>query len=151
MSSKKSSKAAAPAALAASAAGGVPGADVPKPPKRKMQRGGVVATEKPPQQIGTTVVAQWQRTPMQLLNEYCQREKRPKPHFNEAACREPGKTRASVGVPDAKSKVKDLFFVSDQCFDDPTDAKNYTCLLALQHLGASLPLERKLPDPFREV
>jgi flagellum-specific peptidoglycan hydrolase FlgJ len=148
MSSKKGS---APAKKDDKAAVAAPAADAPKPPKRKAQRGGVIAVEKPPQQVGSAVVAMWQRTPIQLLNEYCQREKRPKPIFNEASCREAGKCRASVALPDTKNKTKDLFFVSDQCWDEITDARNYTCLLALQHLGDSLPLERKLPDPFREA
>jgi hypothetical protein len=52
-----------------------------KDPKRKAQRGGVVATEKPAVEIGSAVVAQWQRTPLQLVSEYCQREKRPKPQL----------------------------------------------------------------------
>jgi hypothetical protein len=31
------------------------------------------------------------------------------------------------------------------------DAKNYACMLALQHVEGALPLERKLPDPYREA
>ncbi len=71
--------------------------------------------------------------------------------FHNAACKEAGKTRVAMVLPDPKNKTKDLFFVTDQAFSDPTDAKNYTCLLGLHHIGASLPLERKLPDPYREA
>ncbi len=76
------------AAKAATAAASGPAV---KDPKRKAQRGGVVATEKPAVEIGSAVVAQWQRTPLQLVSEYCQREKRPKPQlrFSLSLCERP--------------------------------------------------------------
>jgi hypothetical protein len=74
--SSSSSKKDAPAAAAAAAA-----TEPPKPPKRKAQRGGVTLVAKPAQEVGSAVVQQWQRTPLQMIQEYCQRQKRPKPMY----------------------------------------------------------------------
>lgn len=38
-----------------------------------------------PQERGGVVIQSWQRVPSTLLQEYCQREKRPKPSYREVA------------------------------------------------------------------
>ena len=85
-----------------------------------------------------------------MITEFCQRQKRPKAIVQEESCREPGMHRCSVLLPDEKKKEKDLYFLCNEAFADPIDARNYACLLALQFLEGALPLERKLPDPYRE-
>lgn len=61
--------------------------------------------------------------------------------------------RFSVVLPDPKApgSDKDMVFLPDQFFGSPTDAKNASALLPLLHFCSERPLERKLPDPFREM
>ncbi len=61
--------------------------------------------------------------------------------------------RFKVTVPDAKmpGSDKDLQFLPDQSFATPIEAKNAVALLPLLHFCRERPLERKLPDPYREM
>ncbi|GLD97023.1 hypothetical protein PINS_up005706 [Pythium insidiosum] len=54
-------------------------------------------------------------------------------------------------LPDDKSSAKDLVFCPEQSFETVEEAKHCAALLALQHLDPRQPLERKLPDPFRDL
>jgi hypothetical protein len=62
-------------------------------------------------------------------------------------------TRFSVVLPDPKApgSDKDMVFLPDQFFGSPVEAKNAAALLPLLHFCSERPLERKLPDPFREM
>jgi hypothetical protein len=61
--------------------------------------------------------------------------------------------RFRVTLPDAKmpGSDKDLEFFPDQYFPTANDAKHAVALLPLLHFCRERPLERKLPDPFREM
>ncbi|CAM9510077.1 unnamed protein product, partial [Heterosigma akashiwo] len=116
------------------------------------QRGaGTVATDKGPQEHGATgtVLQSWQRMPTKLLHEYTQREKKPNPHYHPVGGGRGHRQR--VVVPDGKNKAKDLSFATEQCFDSIAQAKEHSALLALHHLQPTLPLERKLPDPYKDI
>lgn len=60
-----------------------------------------------------------------------------------------GQSRCSVLVRDAKKADKDLTFTPVQSFDTVAAAKEHAALLALWHLQPTIPLERKLPEPYR--
>lgn len=103
---------------------------------------------------------EWQRTPSQLVQEYCQKQKRPKPLFqNDRAppgrgwsyCSESVTRSIRVVLPDPKNKEKDLVFSSTDSFPDAVLARNCTCLLALHHLQPTLPLNQKLPEPYASM
>ena len=104
---------------------------------------------------------EWQRAPSQLVQEYCQKQKRPKPIYqNERAPAGQfwfviviGMMTRSIRVilPDVKNKEKDLVFVSTESFSDAILAKNCTCLLALHHLQPTLPLHQKMPEPYASM
>lgn len=91
----------------------------------------------------------WQRIPTQLLQEYCQRDKRPRPEYHRRKPAAPGQSRYCVLVRDSKKADKDLTFTPAQSFDTDPAAKEHAALLALFHLQPTIPLERKLPEPYR--
>jgi len=104
---------------------------------------------------GQTQVAQWQRLPSQLLQEYCQRQKRPNPKYKNIQKKQ-GSAAATadykyrVIVCDAKGDDdKDLFFVPAQAVPNEEQAKEEGALLALLQLTPTLPHERKLPEPYK--
>ncbi|KAG7388339.1 ATPdependent RNA helicase [Phytophthora pseudosyringae] len=94
---------------------------------------------------------EWQRTPMQLLRELCQAKKRRQAFYARARTQDPAKFRARCVLPDAKDKDKDLSFCPEQEFDSQDEARHCAALLALKHVEPLRPLERKLPDPFRDL
>ena len=48
---------------------------------------GAITVDKGPVERGGVEVQSWQRVPSQLLNEHCQREKRPKPmYYTQSRC-----------------------------------------------------------------
>ena len=85
---------------------------------------------------------EWQRAPSQLVQEYCQKQKRPKPIYqNERAPAGHfwlvlviGLMTHSIRVilPDVKNKEKDLVFVSTESFSDAILAKNCTNTMSHQ-------------------
>jgi HrpA-like RNA helicase len=87
-----------------------------------------------------------ERLPTQLLTEYCQREKRPLPIFKPKG---PG-NRHIVWLNDKKNPNFDLCFLPTETqFESVKVAKDFAALLALFDLQRSMPLERKLPEPYR--
>jgi hypothetical protein len=54
-------------------------AKAPEPPKRRLNK---IKTNtvvgKAAVEVGSAKVEQWQRTPLQMITEYCQKQKRPK-------------------------------------------------------------------------
>lgn len=122
------------------------GTDKPKKKKKNVVNG--IVSSRADRQFGDVVVKEWQRVPRQLIFEYCQKQKRPKPRFVSAKCSEPGKVCRRIIVPDPKKKEKDISMCTNEGFDNPKEAEQYASMLALHHFGPNLPLERKLPEPY---
>eukprot|EP00742_Colponemidia_sp_Colp-10_P012008 GILJ01013424.1.p1 GENE.GILJ01013424.1~~GILJ01013424.1.p1 ORF type:complete len:1443 (+),score=258.53 GILJ01013424.1:102-4331(+) len=100
--------------------------------------------------VGPAPLKSWQRTPKQLIHQYCQREKRPKPVFKDAAAAK-GLHRCRLILPDGKKQEKDMMFLSEEGFPSQLEAQHYSALLALQHMRDNIPLERLLPDPYKDA
>jgi hypothetical protein len=120
----------------------------------KQRGGGAIVTSKVP---GGVLIKQgvemkeWMKTPQDCLIEYCKSVDRPKPRFDKLPKDEKGH-RFRLVLQDAKKPGtdKDLIFMPSRGFEDEIEAKHTLALLALKELNPSLPLERKLPDPYRE-
>lgn len=59
--------------------------------------------------------------------------------------------RVRCVLPDDKNSAKDLKFCPMQDFDSLDEAKHCAALLAFKYIEPQRPLERKLPDPYREL
>lgn len=59
--------------------------------------------------------------------------------------------RVRCVLPDDKNSTKDLKFCPTQDFDTLDEAKHCAALLAFKYIEPQRPLERKLPDPYREL
>lgn len=59
--------------------------------------------------------------------------------------------RVRCVLPDDKNSAKDLKFCPTQEFDTLDEAKHCAALLAFKYIEPQRPLERKLPDPYREL
>uniref|UniRef100_A0A0G4GCY8 Helicase ATP-binding domain-containing protein n=1 Tax=Chromera velia CCMP2878 TaxID=1169474 RepID=A0A0G4GCY8_9ALVE len=92
----------------------------------------------------------FQRMPKQLLHNFSQKEKRPKPQYNFKRAPK-GKWRSEVIMSDPKDKTKDLKFCPSESCEHKSHSDHYSALLALLHFQPSLPHEKILPSPFREV
>lgn len=104
----------------------------------------------------STVVAQWQRLPTQILQEYCQRQKRPLPAYKELANDKSNDTAKQRGIKfrvilrdPKKNDSKDLIFIPKHTVANVEQAKQEAALLALLQVTPSLPHERKLPEPYK--
>eukprot|EP00439_Symbiodinium_sp_Y106_P022785 s428_g2.t2 len=98
-----------------------------------------------------TVVKSYQRMPTQLLQEWAQGQKRPKPEYSWARPFERGKCRSKVILPDGKDTAKSLEFEPNRDAETPYASREEAAMVALLKLCANLPLERKLPDGYRET
>lgn len=117
--------------------------------KRAVKANGGVVGARPDRQIGEWVVKEYQMLPKQLLQEYLQKQKRPRAIFPTAACTVANRSRVRVVLPDPKGKAeKDITLVPKQDYSSRMEAEEYAALLALKHLTPTLPLERKFPEPF---
>ena len=95
-------------------------------------------------------MAEWQRSPKQLLHELCQSKKRPKPIWRNVRGTTQGKFRFRVVLPDPKKvRERDLVFTPSQTFSSKVEAEHMVALLALHHFDATRPHERRLPEPYR--
>lgn len=113
---------------------------------------GTVYTEKPAQEKADgTVVKAWQRMPTQLLLEWTQQQKKSKPWYNSVRAWDKDKYRQKVYIEDPKNKDASLEFVCANDSDSLFEAKEYAALVALLKLQGSMPLERKLPEPYCEI
>jgi len=115
--------------------------------------------------VSGVVLKEWQRTPKKLVEEWCQKQKRPRPQYRLAGpqkegsgkTKQMGSSRGGGGVrswltlPDPKDPTKSLKFLTDQRFAEQLEAEHASALLALLHLGPELPRERVLPEPFRSM
>jgi hypothetical protein len=81
-----------------------------------------------------------ERLPSQILNEYCQREKRPMPKYTH----NPPGHRYRCRLEDPKNSRYDLDFEPVQSSESDKLARDYAALLALFHLQRTMPLERYL-------
>mmetsp|Transcript_14777 Transcript_14777/g.22295 ORF Transcript_14777/g.22295 Transcript_14777/m.22295 type:complete len:1277 (+) Transcript_14777:83-3913(+) len=98
----------------------------------------------PKRELETGVtVAGWQKLPSILISEWCKKEKRPAPRYVGA----PG-GRMRLVLTDPKKSEKDLHFCPREEHALP---KETAALLALDYIQPNLPLERKLPEPFRSM
>lgn len=95
-------------------------------------------------------IKEWQRTPKQLLNEFCQAQKRPKPIFKKAPCREPDHFRTRVILPDPKGKTeKDIVLCTVEGYPELTASQHASALLALKQVDGARQHEKRLPEPYR--
>lgn len=101
--------------------------------------------------VGQTSVAQWQRLPSQLLQDYCKKNKKLAPTYKNMQPDGGGRTKFQYRVilPDGKNPQKDLFFVPRYSVNNEEQAREEACLLALLSLTPTLPHERTLPEPYR--
>ena len=134
-----------------------PAAEKPKrAPRGHRQKGaGTTQTGKGTIVVSGVAMKEWQRTPKQLVHEYCQRQKRPKPRYyqdnGKPAPGGSGGNRARLVLPDPKNPEKSLKFLTEQGFKTVVEAEHAVAMLALKHLGAGIPHERKLPEPYRAM
>lgn len=98
---------------------------------------------------GKTTISQWQRLPSQLLVDFCQRQKRPRPHYKQLPLSDTSAYKFRLIVKDTKQADKDLFFVPANAVQNEEQAREEAALLALLQLTPTLPHERKLPEPYR--
>ncbi|CAJ1407553.1 unnamed protein product [Effrenium voratum] len=98
-----------------------------------------------------TVVKSYQRMPTQILQEWSQGQKRPKPEYRGVRSYDRSKCRFKVVLPDPKDAAKSLEFEANRDADTPFAAREEAAMVALLKLCPQLPLERKLPDGYRET
>ncbi|KAH8739790.1 hypothetical protein FG386_003705 [Cryptosporidium ryanae] len=90
----------------------------------------------------------YMRTPKNLIHNYTQKERRPKPKYNTLPC-ERDRYRYSVVLDDPKGREEDrMVFETNESFENMELAQNYAALLALKHLQGSRPLYKLLPSPM---
>ena len=95
-----------------------------------------------------TTIHQWQRMPVQLVQEYCKANKRPNGKFKNVETK-PRLFRYRLILPDSKKPDKDLFFTSANAVPSAEQAEQEVALLCLFDLTRSLPHEQRLPEPYR--
>ena len=124
--------------------------DSKKAPKGHRQRGAGTVIVSPPSMTTDDGIklAPHMRLPTVLLQEYCQREKYPKPVYESSSCAQ-GLYRMRVKIPDLKNHRKDLVFLPNIPCGSEKMARDYAAMLALYHFQPTLPLERKFPEPYR--
>lgn len=146
MGRDKKPKAAQPAAAPAP-----PAPDAKKSRGHRQRGAGTVITAPPPRVTADGIVlAPHMRMPSVLLQEYCQREKRDRPIYRrqQKFGDDPNLYKFTVVLKDGKNAKKDLHFCPSEHVESEFAAKDFAALLALHHLQPTLPLERKLPEPF---
>ncbi|CAM9202678.1 unnamed protein product, partial [Chrysoparadoxa australica] len=140
----------------------------PMGPRKRVARGhkqkgkGTISVDKGPTERDGIEVQSWQRMPMEMLSQYAAKQKRPKPQYSQERTHNPKKSKEDdedtdsgprftfrVVLPDPKNSAKDLCYIPTQSFDTIVAAKEHAALLALMSLQSTLPLERKLPEPYR--
>uniref|UniRef100_A0AAV1SZW2 RNA helicase n=1 Tax=Peronospora matthiolae TaxID=2874970 RepID=A0AAV1SZW2_9STRA len=120
-------------------------------PGHRQRGAGTVSVSKQDTLQQGVLCKEWQRTPMQLLQEFCQAKKRRSAFYARAKSRDSTKFRLRCVLPDGKDREKDLTFCPEQEFETMEEAKHCAALLALHHVEPLRPYERKLPDPYRDL
>lgn len=145
MGKDKTPKAAAPAATPPPTIIGLNGKPLIARGHKQKGAGTVIVDKGPIVTSDGIVLKAHERLPTQLLQEYCQREKRPAPRYQH----NPPGNRYNVLIADAKNSKNDLNFCPVQTsFESDKVAKDMSALLALFHFQKTIPLERKLPEPY---
>lgn len=99
---------------------------------------------------GQTLIKQHEKLPSQLLGDYCNKQKKPRPKFkNVSSAASTFKYR--VIVCDGKNADKDQFFVPHHSVVNEEQAREEAALLALLHLTPNIPHERRLPEPYKST
>jgi hypothetical protein len=109
---------------------------------RQRGAGTVIVAKAPVITQDGIVLKPHERLPTQLLQEYCQREKRPNPKYMHMSG---SGHRYRILLEDSKNAKNDLIFVPVQSSESDKIARDYAALLALFHFQKNMPLERKLP------
>eukprot|EP00397_Hematodinium_sp_SG-2012_P004472 GEMP01004484.1.p1 GENE.GEMP01004484.1~~GEMP01004484.1.p1 ORF type:complete len:1134 (+),score=294.52 GEMP01004484.1:166-3567(+) len=126
--------------------------DKKRPPKGHRQKGaGSTIVDKGPQEREGVVIKTWQRMPTQLLHEWTQKEKRPKPEYRGVKAVNYGGWRMKCVLPDAKKADYTLEYAPTTDAETKMLAQEHAALLALSKHCGTLPLEKKLPDTFRDL
>ncbi|PFH33414.1 DEAD/DEAH box helicase domain-containing protein [Besnoitia besnoiti] len=107
------------------------------------------AAEPPPP--GYIELKPFQRTPKQLLHNYCQKHKLPKPRFEQKRANAPGRFKTECIMPHAKDATKTMKFLTEQDWEFKTHSEHFSALLALHFLEPTRPYEKLFPSPFREA
>lgn len=117
--------------------------------KGHRQRGAGTVIVSPPPVVTTDGVflAPHMRLPSTLLQEFCQKEKYPKPVYQIVESSN-NSYRMSVSIVDPKNSRNNLLFLPNEGCNSERMSKDYAALLALHHFQSNLPLERKLPEPY---
>jgi len=99
------------------------------------------------------VIKEWQRTPKQLIQEWCKAQGRPPPRYvnSGGASSKPGQVLVRIVLADPKVKEKDVSLVPRDGFPDTVQAEHAVALLALQRVDAARNHEAKLPEPYRST
>ena len=123
-----------------------------KKPRGHRQKGaGSTLTSRGDITVSGVVIKEWQRTPKQLLHEWTQKQKRPRPRYEQRPAKPAHMHRVSVYLADPKKKERSLRFTPDQSFPTLLQAQHAGALMSLQGIDPSIPHERKLPEPFRTM
>eukprot|EP00924_Labyrinthula_sp_SR-Ha-C_P014588 augustus_masked-scaffold_34-processed-gene-2.32-mRNA-1 protein AED:0.32 eAED:0.32 QI:0/-1/0/1/-1/1/1/0/1354 len=95
-------------------------------------------------------VKEWQRTPKQLLYQYCQKVKRPKPmFFTSTGVKGDFKTR--VVLKDIKNKAKDIVISTDEYYKGKQQSEEASALLCVAKLDGARQHEKVLPEEFKSA
>eukprot|EP00946_MAST-07B_sp_MAST-7B-sp1_P000372 g372.t1 len=117
----------------------------------RQKGGGTVMKSRGDITVSGVVMKEWQRTPKQLLHEWTQKQKRPRPQYQMRPAKPPSHHRVSTYLLDKKNKERSLRFTPDQSFPTLLQAQHAAALMSLKGIDASIPHERKLPEPFRTM
>ncbi len=117
----------------------------------RQKGGGTVMKSRGDITVSGVVMKEWQRTPKQLLHEWAQKQKRPRPQYQTRPAKPASQHRVSVYLLDKKNKERSLRATPDQSFHTVLAAQHAAALMMLQSIDASIPHERKLPEPFRTM
>ncbi len=120
----------------------------PRPRKAKYVKGQVIKSREDRETASGVVVKEWQRLPKQLVNEFCQREKRPRPNFSSLAG-DGGRWRGRAILPDSRGvEEKKLIFYTAEAFENAQLAEEFSAILVLFHFNPAVQYNLKFPEPF---
>lgn len=106
--------------------------------------------------VSGVIMKEWQRTPKKLVEEWCQKQKRPRPCYNQAAAAEKsgggqksgggtGATRCWLTLPDPKKPEKSLKFLTEQ------GVSEYCCLFLSSFILKATSMKCLTPNLVRHI